>query len=375
MGQGPLSGLRIIEFVGIGPGPYASMLLTDMGAEILSIHRKGAEKTTLTDIASRGRKSITLDVKTPEGHAAMMRLVTEADGLIEGFRPGVMERLRLGPDDCITVNKRLVYGRMTGWGQTGPLSQAAGHDINYISLTGALAAIGPADKPMPPLNLVGDFGGGAMFLAMGMCAAFFEAERSGRGQVIDCAMTDGSASLMTFFFNFMAQGLYKPQRESNMLDGGAHYYNTYETLDGKFVSIGSIEPQFYAELRELVGLSDKDFDHQHEAANWRDLTNKLADIFKTRTRDEWDEILSGTDVCYAPVLTLDEAISHPHNKDRETLIVRNGVIQPNVAPRFSRTPSAIQGAPVTPGQHNDTALQGWGFSDDEVEALKSGHIL
>ena len=365
MGQGPLSGLRIIEFVGIGPGPYASMLLTDMGAEILSIHRKGAEKTTLTDIASRGRKSITLDVKTPEGHAAVMRLVTEADGLIEGFRPGVMERLGLGPDDCMTANEKLVYGRMTGWGQTGPLSNAAGHDINYISLTGALAAIGPADKPTPPLNLVGDFGGGAMFLAMGMCAAFFEAERSGKGQVIDCAMTDGSASLMTFFYNFMAQGLYKPQRESNML----------ETLDGKFISIGSIEPQFYAELRERVGLSDKDFDHQHEAANWPDLTNKLAEIFKTKTRDEWDEILSGTDVCYAPVLTLDEAISHPHNKDRETLIARDGVVQPNVAPRFSRTPSAIQGAPVTPGQHNDTALQGWGFSDDEVEALKSGHIL
>ncbi|EJW20679.1 hypothetical protein IMCC14465_15660 [alpha proteobacterium IMCC14465] len=375
MGQGPLNGLRIIEFVGIGPGPFASMLLTDMGAEVLSIYRKGTEKNALSDIASRGRKSITLDVKTPAGQAAVMRLVAAADGLIEGFRPGVMERLGLGPDDCLAINKKLVYGRMTGWGQTGPLSHAAGHDINYIALTGALAAIGSSNRPIPPLNLVGDFGGGAMFLAMGMCAAFFEAERSGEGQVIDCAMTDGSASLMTFFFNFMAQGLYKPQRESNMLDGGAHYYNTYETLDGKFISIGSIEPQFYAELRDRLGLTDKDFDHQHESEKWPDLKNKLAAVFKTKTRDEWDESLSGTDVCYAPVLTLDEAISHPHNKDRETLIERDGVVQPNVAPRFSRTPGAIQGAPVTPGQHNDTALQGWGFTDDEVEALKSDKIV
>ena len=373
-----LSGLKVIEFEGLGPAPFAGMMLADLGADVIVIHRETGDKSpglARHNLLDRGKRSIVLNLKDADEKQLAHRLACQADGLIEGFRPGVMERLGLGPDDCMTANKKLVYGRMTGWGQTGPLSNAAGHDINYISLTGALAAIGPADKPTPPLNLVGDFGGGAMFLAMGMCAAFFEAERSGKGQVIDCAMTDGSASLMTFFFNFMAQGLYKPQRESNILDRGAHYYNTYETLDGKFVSIGSIEPQFYAELRERVGLSDKDFDHQHEAANWPDLTNKLAEIFKTKTRDEWDEILSGTDVCYAPVLTLDEAISHPHNKDRETLIARDGVVQPNVAPRFSRTPSAIQGAPVTPGQHNDTALQGWGFSDDEVEALKSGHIL
>lgn len=375
MGQGPLKGLRLVEFVGIGPGPYAAMLLTDMGAEILSIHRKGAEAGAMGDIASRGKKSITLDVKTPEGHAAVMRLVAQADGLIEGFRPGVMERLGLGPEECLAVNEKLVYGRMTGWGQTGPLSHAAGHDINYIALTGALAAVGTAEKPLPPLNLVGDFGGGAMFLAMGMCAAFYEAARSGKGQVIDCAMTDGATSLMTFFFNLFAQGLYAPQRQSNVLDGGAHYYNCYETSDGKFISVGAIEPQFYAELRAHAGLQDEKFDLQNDVAHWPALREKLADVFKTKTRDQWDEILAGTDACYAPVLSLEEAIDHPHNKVRETLIAPDGIVQPNVAPRFSRTPGAVQGAPATPGRHNDTALQEWGFSDAEVETLKSAQAL
>lgn len=375
MGQGPLKGLRLVEFVGIGPGPYAAMLLTDMGAEILSIHRKGAEAGAMGDIASRGKKSITLDVKTPEGHAAVMRLVAQADGLIEGFRPGVMERLGLGPEECLAVNEKLVYGRMTGWGQTGPLSHAAGHDINYIALTGALAAVGTAEKPLPPLNLVGDFGGGAMFLAMGMCAAFYEAARSGKGQVIDCAMTDGATSLMTFFFNLFAQGLYAPQRQSNVLDGGAHYYNCYETSDGKFISVGAIEPQFYAELRARAGLQDEKFDPQNDVAHWPALREKLADVFKTKTRDQWDEILAGTDACYAPVLSLEEAIDHPHNKVRETLIAPDGIVQPNVAPRFSRTPGAVQGAPATPGLHNGTALQEWGFSDAEVETLKSAQAL
>ena len=375
MGQGPLNGLKIVEFAGIGPGPYAAMLLTDMGAEVLTIHRKTGSMASDKDISSRGRQSITLDIRSPEGKAAVQRLIAGADGLIEAFRPGVMERLGLGPDECLAANEKLVYGRMTGWGQEGPWAQAAGHDINYIAITGALDAIGPREKPVPPLNLVGDFGGGAMFLVMGMCAAFFEAQRSGKGQVIDCAMTDGASSLMTFFYSWAAMGMQVPMREANMLDGGAHFYNTYKTADDKFISIGAIEPQFYALLREKAGLTEAVYDTQNDAAQWPELKEKLAGIFAAKTRDEWDEIMAGTDICYAPVLSMDEVIEHPHNKARQTVVNVHGVTQPNVAPRFSRTPSAIQGPPVGPGAHNDTALQGWGFTDAEVAALKDSGAL
>jgi len=375
MGSGPLSGIKIVEFAGIGPGPFCAMLLSDMGAEIIRIDRKGARGGSPADIGSRGRKSVALDLKKAEGIEACLKLIESADVVQEGFRPGVMERLGLGPDVCLARNPKLVYGRMTGWGQTGPLANAAGHDINYIALTGALAAIGRDEAPVPPLNLVGDFGGGAMFLVMGMCAAFFEAQRSGKGQVIDCAMTDGASSLMTFFYSWAAMGMQVPMREANMLDGGAHFYNTYKTADDKFISIGAIEPQFYALLREKAGLTEAVYDTQNDAAQWPELKEKLAGIFAAKTRDEWDEIMAGTDICYAPVLSMDEVIEHPHNKARQTVVNVHGVTQPNVAPRFSRTPSAIQGPPVGPGAHNDTALQGWGFTDAEVAALKDSGAL
>lgn len=375
MGSGPLSGIKIIEFAGIGPGPFCAMLLSDMGAEIIRIDRKGARGGSPADIGSRGRKSVALDLKKPEGIEACLKLIESADVVQEGFRPGVMERLGLGPDVCLARNPKLVYGRMTGWGQTGPLANAAGHDINYIALTGALAAIGRDEAPVPPLNLVGDFGGGALYLAMGICAALVEAASSGKGQVIDCAMTDGATSLMSMFYGFKASGMWSLDRASNMLDGGAHFYDVYETADGKFVSIGSIEPQFYALLREKADLDDDAFDQQMDRAAWPDLKDKLKEVFKSKTRDAWDEIMLGTDICYAPVLDMDEAADHPHNAARQTLVERDGVVQPNVAPRFSRTESKIQGPPPQIGEHNDTALGAWGFSDEDVAALKAADAI
>ena len=375
MGNGPLNGVKIIEFAGIGPGPFCAMLLSDMGAEVLRIDRKGASGGSPNDITSRGRQSVALDLKKPEGIEACLKLVESADILQEGFRPGVMERLGLGPDVCLARNPKLVYGRMTGWGQTGPLAHAAGHDINYIALTGALAAIGRESAPVPPLNLVGDFGGGALYLAMGICAALFEAQRSGEGQVIDCAMTDGATSLMTMFYGMKASNFWSTVRGVNMLDGGAHFYDVYETADGKFVSLGSIEPQFYALLRDKAGLEDAEFDAQMDRGAWPKLKEKVAAVIKTKTRDEWDALMEGTDVCYAPVLDMDEAASHPHNLARETLVERNGVTQPNVAPRFSRTQSEIQGPPPEIGAHNESALQAWGFDEVELESLKSAEAI
>lgn len=375
MGNGPLNGVKIIEFAGIGPSPFCGMLLSDMGAEILRIDRKGASGGSPNDVNSRGRKSVTLDLKKPQGIEACLKLIEKADGLQEGFRPGVMERLGLGPDVCLARNPRLVYGRMTGWGQYGTYASAAGHDINYISLTGALAAIGRKDAPVPPLNLVGDFGGGALYLAMGICAALLEASKSGKGQVIDCAMTDGAASLMSMMYGMKASGFWSLERGTNLIDGAAHFYDVYETKDGKFVSVGSIEPQFYALLREKAGLVDDAFDAQMDKAAWPALKEKISAVFKTRTRDEWDEIMGATDVCYAPVLDMDEAMHHPHNKERETLIDYHGVVQPNVAPRFSRTPSEIQGPPPKNGEHNDTALIEWGFAASDIDALKSAEVI
>jgi len=341
--SGPLAGFRIVEFAGIGPGPFACMMLADMGADVVTLDRIGAKKN-LKSVAGRGRKVIELDLKDKAAVVQTLELLGNADALIEGFRPGVMERLGLGPEVVQARNPRLVYGRMTGWGQDGPLAQAAGHDINYISVTGALAAIGGKDKPVPPLNLVGDFGGGALYLVVGVLAALLEAKKSGRGQVVDAAMCDGAASLMSMFFDLAAAGRWTNQRESNFLDGGAHFYGIYVCSCGRFVSIGSIEPQFYALLRQHAGLSDADFDAQMDRDAWPALKQKLTDVFKTRTRDEWCALMEGTDICFAPILTMNEAPDHPHMAAREIFVTRHGVTQPAPAPRFSRTPSAIRDA-------------------------------
>lgn len=341
--SGPLSGMRIVEFAGIGPGPFASMMLADMGAEVITLVRPGQSPK---GASARGRLIVAVDLKDKAVIAQVLSLLDGADALIEGYRPGVMERLGLGPDVVLGRNKKLVFGRMTGWGQTGPLAQAAGHDINYISITGALAAIGPAEKPAVPLNLVGDFGGGSLYLVVGMLAALLEAGRSGQGQVVDAAMCDGAASLITMFFDMTAAGRWKETRESNMLDGGAHFYGVYECKDGGFISIGSIEPQFYAQLRELAGLTDPQYDGQMDPKNWPALKEKLTAVFKIRTRDEWCAVMEGTDVCFAPVLTMSEATTHPHMVAREVFITHEGHKQPAPAPRFSRTPSSVR-APVT----------------------------
>ncbi|NWH07831.1 MAG: CoA transferase [Alphaproteobacteria bacterium] len=370
--MGPLKGLKVIEFAGIGPGPFACMLLSDMGADVVRIDRKGARGGSKFDITSRGRRSVALDLKNPKAIAAVLKMAAGADAIIEGFRPGVMERLGLGPDAMLARNPKLVYGRMTGWGQTGPLAQAAGHDINYIALTGALHAIGrKGEKPVPPLNLVGDFGGGALYLVVGVLAALIEARQSGKGQVVDCAMTDGAASLLAMFFGFKAAGMWEDQRGSNMLDGGAHFYDTYETKDGKYVAIGSIEPQFYALLLEKSGLSDPGFSAQMDRAQWPALKEKLAAAIKTKTRDEWDAIMEGSDVCYAPVLSLSEAPHHRHNEARQTYVTRDGIVQPAPAPRFSRTASTIQGPAPMAGEHTESALADFGFSAADVAELKS----
>jgi alpha-methylacyl-CoA racemase len=376
MGSGPLSGVKIVEFGGIGPGPFCGMLLADMGADVVRIDRKGQRGGSKYDLSSRGKRSIALDLKKPEAVETALRLIEKADILQEGFRPGVMERLGLGPDVCLKRNPKLVYGRMTGWGQTGPLALAAGHDINYISLTGALHAIGrPGEKPVPPLNLVGDFGGGALYLAMGMLAALVEANRSGKGQVVDAAMTDGATSLMAMFYGFTASGMWQEPHGTNMLDGGAHFYDTYETKDGKWISIGSIEPQFYAILREKAGLADAAWDAQMDRSKWPDLKKKIEAVFKTRTRDEWCAIMEGTDICFAPVLSISEAKDHPHNKARATIVEIDGVAQPNVAPRFSRTESKIQGPAPQIGENNVEILKGWGFSDGEIDGLKKAEAI
>jgi alpha-methylacyl-CoA racemase len=344
--SGPLAGFRIVEFSGIGPGPFACMLLADMGADVVTLDRIGAGKN-LKAIATRGRKIVELDLKDEGAIAQVLDLLEQADALIEGFRPGVMERLGLGPDTVLARNPKLVYGRMTGWGQEGPLAQAAGHDINYISLTGALAAIGPAERPVPPLNLVGDFGGGALYLVVGVLAALLEAQKSGKGQVVDAAMCDGAASLLAMFFDMAAMGRWSEGRERNFLDGGAHFYGVYECACGHFVSIGSIEPQFYALLRQHAGLADDPaFDAQMDRKAWPVLREKLKEIFKSKTREDWCAIMEGTDICFAPVLTMTEAPKHPHMAARGVFVERHGVTQPAPAPRFSRTPSAIR-EPVT----------------------------
>ncbi|MDQ1439103.1 MAG: alpha-methylacyl-CoA racemase [Acidimicrobiaceae bacterium] len=373
--SGPLTGIRIVELAGIGPGPFAAMLLADLGADIVRVERSslvsGQHDRPHWDILNRSRRSIGVDLKNPEGVETVLRLVEQADALIEGFRPGVTERLGLGPDDCLARNPRLVYGRMTGWGQDGPYAQAAGHDINYIALAGALHPIGRAGQaPVPPLNLVGDFGGGALYLAFGIAAALVEAGRSGQGQVVDAAMVDGAASLTTMFHSMMGIGMWTEERGTNLLDTGAHFYDVYQCADGEYVSIGSIEPQFYAELRRLAGLDADEWDAQMDGSAWPGLKEKLAAVFAQRTRDEWCALMEHTDVCFAPVLSLAEAPQHPHNVARQTFVDVAGVVQPAPAPRFSRTPGAIARPPAQPGQHTDEALADWGIPAGEVAKLR-----
>ncbi len=375
--MGPLNGIKIIEIAGIGPGPFCAMMLSDLGAEVVRIDRKSSMGDgSKFNILNRGRRSVAVDLKNADGVETVMRLVEQADALIEGFRPGVMERLGLGPDVCLERNPRLVFGRMTGWGQEGPLAHAAGHDINYISLTGALHAIGRhGERPVPPLNLVGDFGGGGMMLALGVTSALLETQKSGKGQVVDAAMTDGSAALMAIIYGLKAMGIWEAERGTNMLDGGAHFYDAYECADGKWISIGSIEPQFYALLLEKAGIDDPEFQDQMDREKWPDLKVKTIELFKTKSRDEWCEIMEGSDVCFAPILDLSEAPEHPHNKARNTFIEIDGVIQPAPAPRFSRTPNANPAPPPAAGQHTDEVLMSWGFSQEEISDLKAKQAI
>jgi alpha-methylacyl-CoA racemase len=378
--MGPLNGIKVIELQGIGPGPFCGMMLADMGAEIIRIDRSTAagKPANPTDILARGRRSIAIDLKSSTGVETVLKLVETADILIEGFRPGVTERLGLGPDICHERNDQLIYGRMTGWGQTGPMAKVAGHDINYISLSGALHAIGRKDdRPVPPLNLVGDFGGGGMLLAFGIVSALHERTKSGKGQVIDAAMTEGSALLMNAVFGLMNNGSWTPSRGENFLDGGAHFYNTYETSDGKFVSVGSIEPQFYTLLLEKSGLvNSDDLPTQHSREDWPDMQARLRKVFMQRTRDEWDAIMLGTDICYAPILNFEEARNHPHNIERQSFVSRDGIHQAAPAPKFSRTQPQLPGASVAPGTDTRDLLVEAGFSADAIDQLiESGAVV
>jgi alpha-methylacyl-CoA racemase len=377
--MGPLEGVKIVEVAGIGPGPFAAMMLADMGADILRLDRSAAvadRQGVPGDLLNRGRRSVGVDLKHPEGIATVLRLVEQADALLEGFRPGVMERLGLGPDVCLERNPRLVYGRMTGWGQEGPLASAAGHDINYIALAGSLFPIGRAgERPVPPINLVGDFGGGGLMLAFGVVCALVERQRSGKGQVVDAAMVDGAAVLMTMMHGFRHSGFWSDERGTNLIDTGAHFYDVYETKDGQYVSIGSIEPQFYAELLEKTGLAGEELPRQMDRSQWPAMKQRMEALFKQKTRDEWCAIMEGSDVCFAPVLSMGEAYDHPHNVARGTFPEAFGTRQPGPAPRFSRTRPEIQGPPAHPGQHTDEALADWGFSSEEITKLRDTNAV
>ena len=375
---GPLEGVRIVEIAGIGPGPFCGMMLADHGAEVIRVERPGGTRGGVASAAAkdpllRSRKTIVVDMKNSQGIAVVRDLARSADGLIEGFRPGVMERLGLGPEVLLADNPKLIYGRMTGWGQTGPYAAAAGHDINYIALACALHAYGRAgEKPTPPINMIGDFGGGGMMLAFGMVSAILAARGGGQGQVIDCAMTDGSAMLMAMIWGFRAQGMWRDERGVNLLDTGAHFYDTYECADGKFVSIGSIEPQFYAELRRLAGLADDaDFDRQMDPSAWGALKARLTDLFRSKTRDEWCALMEHSDVCFAPVLSMAEAPQHPHNSARGTFATVGEAVQPMPAPRYSATPTAAPVITGATGSDGDTLLGGLGYDAGRIAALRA----
>ena len=381
--MGPLHGLRVIEMAGLGPGPFAAMMLADMGAEVVRIDRAPAarqparhERRDRVDprqyVMHRGRRSIAVDLKHSDATEVLLRLVERTDALIEGFRPGVMERLGVGPDECLARNPKLVYGRMTGWGQEGPLAQAAGHDINYIALAGALRNfVRPPDRPVAPLNLVGDFGGGGMLLAFGLLCAIHEASRSGRGQVVDAAMVDGTAVLTTMFHGLRAQGLWYDEPGTNWADSGAPYYEVFETADGEYVTVGALERPFYDELVERLGLDAEELPSRSDEENWPELKRRFAAVFRTRTRAEWCELLEGTDVCFAPVLSFAEAPEHPHNAARATFVEHGGVVQPAPAPRFQRTPAELSSPPPLPGEHTAAVLADWGFAGDEIDRLQS----
>ena len=379
--EGMGDGVKILEIAGIGPGPFAAMLLADMGADVLRVDRAqsvmgGDPANPPADVLNRGRRSVGIDLKHPEGVETLLALVEAADALVEGFRPGVAERLGFGPDVCLDRNPRLVFGRMTGWGQDGPFAQMAGHDINYIALAGALEPIGRAGQPpLPPLNLVGDFGGGGMFLAFGVVCALLDAQRSGRGQVVDAAMVDGAAVLMTMFHAFRAMGMWKDERGTNLLDTGAWFYEVYETADGKYLSVGALEKQFYEQLVTLSGLADEELPWQHDQSTWPAMKERLAAVIRTKTRDEWCAIFDGTDACVAPVLSIAEAPEHPHNAERATFVEHAGIVQPAPAPRFSRTPGAIQRPPAFPGQHTDEALTDWGLAAERVAELRAAGAI
>jgi alpha-methylacyl-CoA racemase len=368
--------VKVVELVGIGPGPFAAMLLADMGADVVRVHRKESVERGVdpggVPVLDRNRRSVGVDLKHADGVETLLRLVEGADALLEGFRPGVTERLGVGPDDCLARNPRLVYGRMTGWGQDGPMASAAGHDINYISLAGALAHFGrEGQKPTPPINLVGDFGGGGMFLAFGIVCGILEARSSGKGQVVDAAMVDGSAILMSMIWGFRVLGAIDEERRgTNVLDTGAPFYDTYECADGKFISLGSLEPQFYAELLRQIGLADEDLPEQMDRDGWPTLRARFTEVFKAKTRDEWCEIMEGGDACFAPVLTMTEASQHPHIRARGTVVEHDGVLQPAPAPRFSRTKPVIERPPAKPGEHTDEVLADWGFTGDEIKKLR-----
>ena len=379
--MGPLQGVKIVEFAGIGPGPLCGMMLADLGAEVLRIDRKNPVKHYAGQkwdsynpgrfgVLNRGKQSVTVDLKTAAGIDTALRLIERADALIDPFRPGVMEKLGLGPEVCLARNPTLVFGRMTGFGQDGPLAMAAGHDLNYIALSGALHIIGrPNEKPVPPINFVGDYGGGACMLAIGITAALYEARGSGKGQVIDSAMSEGSGLLAAMMYGMHAQGAWQPKGH-NRIDGGAHFYDVYECSDGKFITLAPAEPQFYALLLDLLGLHDEDLrTEQMNDARWPEFKARFEAIFKTRTRDQWCELLEGTDVCFAPMLDFDEAPRHPHNAARKAFIEIDGVIQPAPTPRFSRTVSEVRGRPPEAGENNREALVAWGFAASEVEAL------
>ena len=374
--QGPLAGLRVVEVGGVGPAPFCAMLLADLGAEVIRIDRKTPSESGFPvdrrfEFVFRSRRSIALDLKKPQGVDVVRRLTRQADVLIEGFRPGVMERLGLGPDSCLEINPRLVYGRMTGWGQTGPLAKAPGHDINYIALSGVLHAIGQkGGAPQIPLNLIGDFGGGAMYLAFGIMCALHETKGSGKGQVVDAGMLDGATSLMTMIYGLLASGYWTDQRGSNRLDSGAPWYSVYETSDGRHVAVGSTEASFYLNTVRLLGLNPDDLADQHDKAGWPRMKEAFSAAFKTRTRDEWCQVFDGAEACFSPVLSMAEAPAHPQQMARGNFVQSGGMLQPAPAPRFGRTPAAIQSPPAKLGEHTDEVLRDWGFGADEVDRLR-----
>jgi alpha-methylacyl-CoA racemase len=382
--MGPLDGIRVIELAGIGPAPFGAMLLSDLGADIVTVHRTSVVGGSVEDpiaimtqgTLARGRRSVAIDLKHREGQAAVLEMIGQVDAFIEGFRPGVAERLGLGPEVCLKRNPALVYGRMTGWGQDGPLARAAGHDINYIALAGVLAHVGRRDeRPVPPLNLVGDFGGGGLLLALGIVAALFEAQRSGKGQVVDTAMIDGSALLMSMMYELMGRGQWDERREANMNDGGAYFYEVYETADNKYISIAAMEPKFFNDLLRRIDLDPADLPEQWDSAQWQVGKKRMAELFRKKTRQEWCDLLEGTDACFAPVLTMSEAIQHPHNVQRGVFTEVGGSLQPAPAPRFSRTPATVQRPAAEPGEHTTEVLSEMGFDEGRIESLHRNGVI